>query len=94
MAEMITGTAALPVGIWTHVAVTLAGKLGMLYVNGVAAGTNPDMHLAPYRLGVGMDAWIGRSRYTNDPHLKGKVDDFRIYQGALDAAAMAALAAA
>jgi hypothetical protein len=94
MAEMITGTAALPVGTWTHVAVTLAGKLGTLYVNGVAAGTNADMHLAPYRLGVGMDAWIGRSRYSNDPHLKGKVDDFRIYQGALDAAAMAALAAA
>ena len=93
VAENITGIAALPTGVWTHVAVTLSGKLGTLYVNGVAVGTNADMYFAPYRLGVGMDGWIGRSQYASDPLLKGKVDDFRIYQGALDAAAMAALAA-
>jgi hypothetical protein len=94
VAESISGTAALPAGVWTHVAVTLAGKLGTLYVNGVAVGTNADMHFAPHHLGVGMSGWIGRSQYASDPRLKGKVDDFRIYQGALDAAAMVALAAA
>jgi hypothetical protein len=41
-----------------------------------------------------MDGWIGRSQYASDPLLKGKVDDFRIYEGALGAAAMATLAAA
>lgn len=93
VAENITGNAALPTGAWTHVAVTLAGSLGTLCVNGLPVGSNPDMHFAPHRLGVGMDGWIGRSQYTADPFLKGKVDDFRIYQGALDAAAMSALAA-
>ncbi|MFG6459353.1 LamG-like jellyroll fold domain-containing protein [Roseateles sp. BYS96W] len=94
VAEGITGNAALPTGTWTHVAVTLSGSVGTLYVNGLPVGSNPDMHFAPYRLGVGMDGWIGRSQYTTDPFLKGKIDDFRLYQGALDAAAMSALAAA
>jgi hypothetical protein len=94
VAEHIVGGAALPTGVWAHVAVTLAGNLGTLYVNGVAVGSNATMHFAPFRLGVGMDGWIGRSQYASDPLLKGKVDDFRIYEGALGAAAMATLAAA
>jgi hypothetical protein len=93
VAEHIVGLAALPTGVWTHVAVTLAGNLGILYVNGVAVGSNAAMHFAPFRLGVGMDGWIGRSQYASDPLLKGKVDEFRIYEGALGAAAMATLAA-
>src|SRR5207244_698868 len=36
--------------------------------------------------------WIGRSQYGADPFLNGLVDDFRIYNGALSAAQVAALA--
>ncbi|MDQ0063041.1 LamG-like jellyroll fold domain-containing protein [Paenibacillus harenae] len=35
--------------------------------------------------------WIGRSQ-NNDPYLNGRVDDFRIYNKALAAAEIAALA--
>ena len=92
-AQVIDGNAALPTGAWTHVAVTVSAGAGTLYVNGVAAGTNPSMAYAPYDLGTGAVGWIGRSQYPADPYLKGKVDDFRVYHGALDAAAIAALAA-
>ncbi|KQV94763.1 LamG-like jellyroll fold domain-containing protein [Rhizobacter sp. Root1221] len=94
VAQVVTGQSAFPTGAWTHVAVTLRGPLLTLYVNGVAVGTKTDTVLAPCDLGEGMVGWIGKSQYANDPLLKGKVHDFRIYSGALDASGIAALAVA
>src|SRR5204863_4249254 len=37
----------LPLDTWTHLAVTVAGTTGTLYVNGTAAGTNPNITLHP-----------------------------------------------
>ncbi|NVM77916.1 hypothetical protein FHW83_003739 [Duganella sp. SG902] len=85
-------TAPLPTGRWVHVAVTLSGSNGTLYVNGVAAATNTAMTASPYRLGGTSRNWIGRSQYPADPYFNGKVDDFRIYHGALSAGEVAALA--
>ena len=88
----INGSAAVPTGQWVHVAVTLSGTTGTLYVNGVAVGTNTAIVHAPFRLAVTTQNWIGRSQYTGDPCFNGKLDDFRIYSGALSAAQVAALA--
>jgi hypothetical protein len=93
VAQNVVGQAAVPTGKWTHLAVTLSGQLATLYVDGVAVGSKADVAYAPYHLGVGMAGFIGKSQYATDPFLKGKVDDFRIYAGALGAAAVAALAA-
>ena len=38
--QVIDGTAALPTGGWHHVAVTLSGSTGTLYVDGVQVGSN------------------------------------------------------
>jgi hypothetical protein len=87
----INGTAALPTGQWAHVAVTLSGTTATLYVNGVAVGSNTAVAHAPFRLAATTQNWIGRSQYSADPYFNGKLDDFRIYNGALSAAAIAAL---
>jgi len=92
--QVIDSNTVFPVGSWVHVAVTLSAGVGTLYLNGAVVGRNTDMKLAPYHLGAGMDGWIGRSQYSDNPYLKGKVDDFRVYQGALTAADIAALASA
>ena len=89
--QSISGTAALPTGQWVHVAVTLSGSTGTLYVNGAVAGTNTAMAHSPFRLGSTNQNWIGRSQYENDPYFNGKIDDFRIYRGALSAAEVLAL---
>lgn len=94
VAQVVTGQSAFPTGAWTHVAVTLRGPVLTLYVNGVAVGTKTDTVFAPCDLGEGMNGWIGKSQYANDPLLKGKVHDFRIYSGALEASAIAGLALA
>ena len=80
----------LPLNQWTHVAVTLSGNTGTLYINGQAAGTNTNMTLRPSSLGNTTQNWIGRSQY-GDPTLNGIVDDFQIYNRALSAEEVAAL---
>jgi len=86
----INASAALPTGQWVHVAVTLTGSVGTLYVNGAAVGSNSAMVCAPFRLQRTANNWIGRSQYA-DPYLNGKIDEFRIYRGALSASDIVAL---
>ncbi|QUP55678.1 hypothetical protein GO998_18130 (plasmid) [Ralstonia syzygii] len=89
--QSIDGTGALPTGQWVHVAVTLSGTTGTLYVNGTAVNTNTAMFLAPFRLGSTAQNWLGRSQYSADPGFNGLIDDFRIHRGALTAAQIASL---
>ena len=84
---------AMATGQWVHVAVTLSGSTGSLYVNGTLAGSNTAMRHSPFRLGATSQNWIGRSQYP-DPYFNGKIDDFRIYRGALTTAEVLALATA
>jgi hypothetical protein len=91
--QAVESTAALPTGRWVHVAVTLSAHTATLYVDGVAVGTNAALALAPFRMESTGQNWIGRSQFAADPAFNGLVDDFRIWRGALDAAAIAALAA-
>ena len=95
--QQINGTAALGTG-WHHVAVTLQGAegtgVGILYVDGQPVGANVSMSYTPDMIGSLINAtnnFIGRSAFAGDPYLNGKVDDFRIYNGALSAAQIAAV---
>lgn len=82
--QRINGTANLTTGAWIHVAVTLAGNTGTLYVNGAQVGQNTAMTLKPSSLGNTTLNYLGKSQYA-DPYLNGQLDDFRIYNGALTA---------
>ncbi len=89
--QQLSTATQLPVGTWSHLAVTLSGTAATLYVNGVPAATNPIMTLHPSNLGNTNQNWIGRSQYA-DPYLNATVDDFQIYGHALSAADVAGLA--
>jgi fibronectin type 3 domain-containing protein len=86
--QQINGTMALPVGIWRHLAITLNGSVGILYVNGVAVGTNSALTLNPSSLGSTTQNFIGKSQFS-DPYFNGMVDEFRIYDAALTAGEVA-----
>jgi hypothetical protein len=92
--QFVESTVAPPNGRWVHLAVTLSGQTATLYVDGLAAGVNTDMALTPAQVGPTPNNWIGRSQYVSDPGFNGRIDDFRIWRSALDATAVAALAAA
>lgn len=88
--QRIDGSAALPVGSWVHVAVTLSGSTGTLYVNGQPAGANTAMTLNPSNLGNPGNRWIGRSQY-GDPFLDATIDEFHIFDRALGPAELGSL---
>ncbi len=89
--QQLTGGGQLPLNTWSHVAVTLSGNTGTLYLNGNPVATNPNMTLDPANLGNTNQNWIGRSQFS-DPFLNATVDDFQIYGRALPAAEVGALA--
>jgi hypothetical protein len=88
--EIIDGTSALATGGWHHVAVTLNGSIGILYVDGSEVGRNTSMTIKPSDMGATTQNWIGRSQYS-DPYLDGRVDDFRIYNRAISSSEVTSL---
>lgn len=89
--QIIDAPTELPSKQWVHVAVTLSGSTGTLYVDGAAVSTNTAMFQAPFRLESTTQNWLGKSQYSTDPTFSGRIDDFRIYRGALSAAQIASL---
>ena len=78
----------LALGSWQHVAVTRSGNLVIIYHNGVLVGAGSVTGTLP----ATTNNYIGRSQFP-DPLLNASLDDFRIYNRALSAAEIAALAA-
>ncbi|WP_030506228.1 beta-L-arabinofuranosidase domain-containing protein [Microbispora rosea] len=89
--QRLDAPTVLPIGRWTHVAVTAAGGTATLYVDGAQAARTTGMTLRPADLGSTTRNWIGRSQYSGDPYLRGAVDSLRIYSRALSAAEIADL---
>lgn len=75
---------SLPVGQWTHIAVTLDKSNGTLYVDGEVAASSKNIDSYPWEMGNTVNNYIGRSQYPADPFLDGIVDDFRIYNRVLE----------
>ncbi|MGH3168028.1 MAG: arabinofuranosidase catalytic domain-containing protein, partial [Trebonia sp.] len=90
--QQLTAPSTLPLNTWSLVTVTLSGTTGTLYVNGQPVVTNTSMTLSPSSLGVTTNDWIGHSQFPADPYLDGTVSDFNIYNYALSASQVAALA--
>jgi hypothetical protein len=90
--QTLTAPGRLPLNTWSHVAVTLSGTTGTLYIDGKAVATNSNMVVNPSSLGVTTQNWIGHSQFPADPFLDAAVDDFNIYSRALSASEIAALA--
>jgi len=87
--RQITGSSSLATGVWNHVAVTLNGSNGVLYLNGISVGTNLGVNVKPLHLGNTSNNYLGKSQYS-DPYLNGLIDEFRIYTVALSAPEIAA----
>jgi hypothetical protein len=79
---------ALPVGVWTHVAVTLDGNTGILYTNGVPVATNASLNLVPANLNA-TNVYLGKSQWP-DPYFNGQISSVRTFSRALSPAEIVA----
>lgn len=87
--EQTLDATQLTTGQWTHVAVTLNGNTGVLYVNGAAVDANASMTLDPADFNPSVN-YIGASQFS-DPLFGGNIDDFRIYNYAMSASEISGL---
>lgn len=76
---------------WTHVAVTFGTDKIVIYVNGKAAVTSTSIKTRPSDFRPVLN-YIGRSQFSADPFFNGAIDDVRVYNYALSADEVAAIA--
>lgn len=88
--KTLAGPSGVPVGVWTHVAVTLDGSRGVLYMNGTPVATNSSMTLSPVNV-LAQTNYLGHSKFVADLDFNGQIANFRVYGRALSAAEIASL---
>lgn len=69
---------------WKHVAVTLDDSGARIFLNGEEVASSSAITIRPADFQPGI-CYVGRSQFAGDPLLKGRIDDFRIYNYALTA---------
>jgi hypothetical protein len=89
-AEQQLNAPAPATGTWTHVAVTINGDTGKLFVNGLPVNTNTAMTIDPIDVGTRFN-FLGRSQFSADPLFNGRIDDVRIVSSALTDAQVKAI---
>lgn len=89
--QQLNAPTALPTNSWVHVAVTLDGQRGVLYQNGLPVATNTALTIRPWQL-LARTNYLGASQFPADPAFNGKIDSFRIFGRALNAAEIKDLA--
>lgn len=85
--QTVASGSALPRGAWKTLTYTLQDGTATLYLDGVEVGEKTGVTIEPGDIGDGRTTanYLGRSVYTADRYLKGKLRDFRIYNRALSA---------
>jgi hypothetical protein len=80
--QVIESPAPMPINQWTHLAVTMDGRQGVLYVNGNAVAVNNSVNLLPSDV-VGANCNFGKSQFAADPYFNGRLSDVRLNSAAL-----------
>jgi hypothetical protein len=89
--QQINATAALPTNSWVHVAVTLDGTQGLLYLDGTPVATNSALTIRPWQI-LAKSNYVGKSQWPADPLFAGEISSFRIFGRALSGAEIQDLA--
>jgi hypothetical protein len=73
-ARQLDAPSALPVGVWTHVAVVFHPQLMQLLIDGKVVASQFAPHLLPEDVGA-TSAYLGRSQFSADPYFRGQLDN-------------------
>lgn len=75
---------------WKHVAVTIGKDKTTIYIDGEEAASSTGITIKPSDIRPVLN-YLGRSQFAADPYFTGYLDDVRIYNYALDGAAIKAV---
>ncbi|MGC8886077.1 MAG: glycosyl hydrolase [Verrucomicrobiia bacterium] len=81
----------LTAGVWTHLAITIGGNTGKLFINGFPVASNTSLTIRPSDVERKYN-YLGKSQFPVDPLFNGRFDDFRFYDYALADSEIAAIA--
>ncbi|MCB1125440.1 MAG: LamG domain-containing protein, partial [Verrucomicrobiae bacterium] len=82
-----------PVNSWCHVAVTLDGHRGLLFLNGEAVAGSNRLTQRPWQV-LARTNYLGASQFAADPAFNGQIDSLRVFGRALSVAEVRDLAQA
>ncbi|MBN2341939.1 MAG: hypothetical protein JXX29_16205 [Deltaproteobacteria bacterium] len=88
--DIDAGEAVSP-NTWTHVAVTISGATGKLYLNGALMATDSALTISPADISARRNL-LGKSQWPADPLFKGRIDELHIENRALSDAEIQELA--
>lgn len=88
--QQLNHSAPLPLNTWSHVAVTINGNTGKLFINGSLVATQAGMTLNPSDLATNQN-FLGKSQFVADPLFAGRLDDVQFLPYALSDAKIAAM---
>jgi arabinan endo-1,5-alpha-L-arabinosidase len=91
--QSISAPWSLPAGVWTHVALVLDGRQGILYTNGQAVAVNQSVNLLPSDVAPAQ-CYLGRSQYISDPFFNGRLNAVQLNSRPLSIQAITAPVAA
>jgi len=86
--QLADAPSPLPIGVWTHVAVTMDGNTAILYTNGIPVATNANDNLVAANLNA-TNNYLGKSQWP-DPYFNGQLSSVRIFSSTLSAAQLVA----
>jgi len=91
--QTVSAEMAFPKGEWVNLVIVQNGDNATIYINGESKKT-ATIKMKPSELGKTPQNWLGRSPFDGDVYLKdARYSDFRLYDSALSADDIKALAA-
>lgn len=88
--QQLNHNAPLPLNTWSHVAVTISGNTGKLFLNGALVATQTSMTFNPVDTATSNN-FLGKSQFAADPLFAGRIDDAQFLNYALSDAKVAAM---
>jgi len=84
--DVVSTSTSLVNGLENHVVFTLdhATHTAKLYINGSLVGENDNFTNNPAGIGSVTNVWLGRSQFSGDTYMTASINEFRIYEGALN----------
>lgn len=91
--QQVNSDTPLTAGEWYNVTITRSGDVSTFYVDGVETGSTTDLKYTFSGIGKMQNYYLGKSQFDVDPYFSGMIDDFLVYDEALDVKYIRELAA-